>query len=418
MKYTEQLDWILDKQAPKKGIWDEESARENIDFVHSLGLKCDCVGWSKLNLEDSRVPEIFEKIRAFCTGNGWKARCIYTRSYVDVESDWFRLASSYLKDSTPAQSIQALTDSGDPIQVRNIRAFHEFSPDPKSWGGQLFVPERFRDACIRHNLDLEFCWAKDVGKYEAEQYFHVYGTHLLPGIATAQDIRDSRERLRAAGGWLGKLADVFHTLQMVTLPDCYLAQDLPKSGIVYAHIPTTSVSAGRYALLIHKDIARLLLKEKALPAGSLQPAPVVTALPGGYIYQETQPIPRPSRAYRDKLLADYEKQKATPRPARQMTEKEALKLLRSAKKERKADFQKAMAKSAAQALLESPHSPVVPYYLVADGGYLSDEYRLLPYTQALAENTAFHNLLQAEELLEEKPNGILIAQCPDGDAVL
>ena len=41
MKYTEKLSWILD--TPDRQYHDEK-VRRNIDFVHSLGLKCDCVG--------------------------------------------------------------------------------------------------------------------------------------------------------------------------------------------------------------------------------------------------------------------------------------------------------------------------------------------------------------------------------------
>ena len=55
MKYTETLDWILDKRGAKLG--DEAAYKENIDFVHSLGLKCDCVGWSKLDLASPRAGD-------------------------------------------------------------------------------------------------------------------------------------------------------------------------------------------------------------------------------------------------------------------------------------------------------------------------------------------------------------------------
>lgn len=48
MRYTEKLDWILDKIGGP--LWSEEKARQNIEFVHSLGLKCDAVGWSTLDL--------------------------------------------------------------------------------------------------------------------------------------------------------------------------------------------------------------------------------------------------------------------------------------------------------------------------------------------------------------------------------
>lgn len=77
MKYREELHWILDKIGVKLG--DEAAYQENIAFVHSLGLKCDCVGWSRLDLASPRVEEILAAIRRFCRENGWRARGMYTR---------------------------------------------------------------------------------------------------------------------------------------------------------------------------------------------------------------------------------------------------------------------------------------------------------------------------------------------------
>lgn len=89
MKYTEELHWILDKEGEQ--LNDDEEYRQNIKFVHALGLKCDCVGWSTLNLSEPRANEILAAIDQFCKENGWKARGMYTRKYIDVESDWYEL---------------------------------------------------------------------------------------------------------------------------------------------------------------------------------------------------------------------------------------------------------------------------------------------------------------------------------------
>ena len=73
MKYTEKLLWILDKDTEEYG-YDEEKFRINIDFVHSLGLKCDCVGWCSIDLGDPKTEFYLEKITAFCKENGFRAR--------------------------------------------------------------------------------------------------------------------------------------------------------------------------------------------------------------------------------------------------------------------------------------------------------------------------------------------------------
>ena len=69
--------------------------------------------------------------------------------------------------------------------------------------------------------------------------------------------------------------------------------------------------------------------------------------------------------------------KNTERPLRMISEKDALKLLRIAKKERKEDFKKALPKAKTADIAETSYAPVLPYYLIKNGGYLSDEYELL-----------------------------------------
>ena len=98
MKIIETLDWILDKDDTH--IADDEKFRLNIEFVHSLGLKCDCVGWSKLDLQNPRADEILYAIDSFCKKNGWKARGIYTRTYSDYTSDWYEIVPSAFNDNT------------------------------------------------------------------------------------------------------------------------------------------------------------------------------------------------------------------------------------------------------------------------------------------------------------------------------
>ena len=110
MKYTEELSWILDKLGSdgRPNYYDEEKYKQNIEFVHSLGLKCDCVGWCKLDLSNPRTSEIFDQISTFCKENGWRARGNYTRKYVDVKSDWYELIPSNFKDNTLYDEIETV----------------------------------------------------------------------------------------------------------------------------------------------------------------------------------------------------------------------------------------------------------------------------------------------------------------------
>ena len=366
MEYTEKLMWILDKVGEKYDTLEEQERLygENRAFVHALGLKCDSVGWCTMDLSHPKVDEIFEKISAFCAEYGWRARCIYTRQFVG-ESDWYELTPAYFKDNTICGRIETAGENGQKLYVPTIKAFQEMSTGPKSWGRNIYVPERFRDFCLRNGMEgLEFCWLRDRGKYQAEQYFEVFGTRRVTRMAVDFDIKD-KKNIQAAGGMLPKIAEVFHELQMIDLPDCYLAGEVP----------------------------------------------------GGYTLAETSPVPHPRQAFLDAMLAEYEALKNTPRPLRQMTEKDALKILRLAKKERKDDFRKALPKAKKEALADTAYAPLMPYYSVANGGFLSDEYQLLSCDEALAENEEFHRALAAEELAD-KPIGVVIGKCADGDAIL
>ena len=418
MKIIEILDWILDKN--DKRINGEEEYLLNIEFVRSLGLKCDCVGWSKLDLQNPRTDEILSAIDSFCKKNGWKARGIYTRKYEDYTSDWYELVPTTFKDNTLCDSDECDSEQGEMVKIYNLRAYHEVHPSPKWWYESILVPERFRDTCIRHGItDVDFCWAKDKGKYQAEQYFHLYSNKQVSTIAEGRNLTiEDREKIDALGGYLPKIADVFYKLQLIDLQDCYIESDIPNCNIALAYCPRTFTYCGRNKFLIHKDFAQTLLREKAISESDLTPAMIVKELPSGYTLSQTVMPDRPIASCFKKSIAEYEKLKNTERPLRMISEKDALKLLRLAKKERKEDFKKAFPKAKSDGIAKTNYAPVLPYYLIANGGYLSDEYELLPYEIATEENKLFAQELLTEELLDAKPDGIVIAKCPDGDKIL
>ena len=227
------------------------------------------------------------------------------------------------------------------------------------------------------------------------------------------------------------LAEVIHKFQQICLPECYLRSDLPEGGIVQTYVvgklsmdssrdcsarEVTYVERSR--LLIHKDTAEMLLREKALSTAALRPAPVIDTLPSGYVWQDGSPVPRPTIAFREKLLVEYDQLSTAPRPIRTVSEKDAVKMLHSVKKERKNDFTKPLSRTKATELAGTAYAPMTAYYLVANGGYLSSEYELLPHARSVEESAAFFRTLSSEELLTKTPDGIVIAKCPDGDAVL
>lgn len=425
MKYTEKLLWILDKDGQIH--WSEEKTKQNIDFVHSLGLKCDCVGWCKLDLSTPRAPEILDAIEKFCKENGWGARGYYTREFAETQSAWYAIRFTDAKNDRNSHEVPA--ESGGTTEVYTLKAYLEQPISPKEMYEIKFVPERFRNTCLKLGLDdVDFCWAVDKGKYRSEQYFHIYPKHAVSHIAknyrfyySTKGIHrfdpQQAKRIKDLGGFLPRLSEIFYELR-ITLPHCYLNAELPESGFSSAYIPRTRFEGGNQDILVHTDTAALLLKEKAFMPAMLMPVPVMDAFPAGYEILDTcRQIP-PTSQYREAMHREYEKLKANPRPIRMVTEKEALKALRRAKKERKEDFQKALSKTKAPEVESTRYAPLLPYYSVTAGGFLSDEYELLSYARAVTETDELQKALQSEELLEEKPEGIVIAKCPDGDTVL
>ena len=438
MKYTEELHWILDNGK----LTNEDKYRQNIEFVHSLGLKCDCVGWSKLILSDHRTDEILDAIDSFCKKNGFKARCVYTRRYTDFESEWYEFdPTTSFNRNTIDSFFTCKSEQGNSIKLLNIKAYHEMKSTPKRIGSdKIFVPERFRNTCLSHNIkDIDFCWVNDKGKYEAEQYFYIYGNNQIPNIIDFYHSefglkttflkklkqKQVRRKMNKMDGYIPKIAKIFHTLQQINLPNCYFENDMPNCKIAQAHtLRTYSHDGRRYAetyrnkFLIHKSFVEVLLKENVISESALQPALIVKEIPEGYTVNKTERINRPTFEYMNQSIKEYEKIKTLSRPKHKVTESEALKIFRNAKKEKKEDFKKSLPKASILTLNETKYAPLIPFYLIANGCYLSDEYEFLSYDKAFTENNLFVKELNKEELLAEKPKGIVIATCPDGDRIM
>lgn len=424
MKVKEKLSWILDSE---ENNYAEEKYKENIDFVHSLGKKCDCVGWSELDMDEPDAYEVLDKIRDFCEKKGWRARCYYKRTYEDYESDWYELRREGFKDNAFCEFVSVSDENGNELKLVTIRAYHELSHSPKGWRDTC-VSDRFRKACIKNNIDdIDFCWVQDKGKYEAEQYFYIYPHKRIRHIVYDRKISEyerkpitekQKTEMQVLGGHIQKILSSVYTLQHIELQDCYLKEDLPSGGIAYVYCTQTFSFCGRSKILIHKDTAELLIKEKVLSRSDLTPAYVVDECVDGYTLDETDVMPKPSEKYIKESFKKYEKLKEKGRPEYIVSEKDALKFFRKSKSERKADFKKKLSKKYAGEIADSIYELMLPYYNVSDGGYLSDEYEFLSYADSLRKTEEFFADLEKEEVLEAKPDGVVIAVCADGDYVL
>ena len=415
MQYKETLHWILDKDcrflSPGRQTLEEQVAlyQQNIDFVHALGLKCDCVGWCKITLDRPDIGELFAKIEDFCQRESWGVRAIYDLEFTG-ESGWFALNAVDFKENASANRFDVPARDGGEVRLERIKAYADLTPGPREIPNFVAVPERFRQVCMEHSIPCDFFWVEDRGKWHGTQYFCVVPVHSVPR-ATLQDGNDP-EMFEKLGGMLPRVRDLCYEIQQVNLPQIYLADHLPESGVVCA-----CVFDPRYGnwlqpkILVHRDTAELLIKGKALSWKHLSHVPVAEEFPVGYLVRETTPLRLPTEDYIEKGMAQFEELKKNPRPVRLVSEKDALRLLCAAKKDRKADFTKGLTKLVSE-------SPLLPYWKVAGSGWLSDEYELLSPARSEARTAEFHASMAAEELLEVKPAGTVIAICPDGDNCL
>jgi len=109
--FTEHLHWIVDRRMESKSYeeevpdgsiafdeWaernrrsEEEKLRKSIELAHGLGLKCDSVGWCRLDLDRPDIDAVLERIDAFRMRNGYYLRGVYNRRNADFDSEWYAL---------------------------------------------------------------------------------------------------------------------------------------------------------------------------------------------------------------------------------------------------------------------------------------------------------------------------------------
>ncbi len=226
--------------------------------------------------------------------------------------------------------------------------------------------------------------------------------------------KDNMERMQALGGKLPRLAEGFYDLN-VDVQEVYPRRELPKSGFAYTNMPTGYVN---FTIVVSEKTAKILLDAKVISEKMLVPVAIYDEMPDGYEEKTGKPFERFLPDVTERLYKEREATQKKKRPERKITEKEALKLFRKAKTECKADFAKRLKKEACEALEGGEYAALAPYYSVANGGELCDEYRFLAYEEAVSATAEFFAELEKEELMEEKPRGVVFAKCPDGDAVL
>ena len=404
----ERLSWIIDRN--KNACGDEKEWKENRDFVHSLGLKCDCVGWCNYDLESNDADGVLDRMDKYKEENRCYLRGYYRRTYPSQDSEWYTLHLKYIQ-SEYEENEEEIRAYKVPKNVHCIYENH------KSY--LALVSDEFRKICIEQQFSgVKFKWMKDIGKYKSDQYFSMYLTNKVPYFYSLNNLSvadpEGRMRLCKLGGKLPRLVNMFYDLD-IDMSVCIKKADLPNTDFSYYNYDTYSYV--ETDVLIRKRVAEILLQRRVISRSDLRAINIIDEIPSeyeNYTSQELKPI---SEEDMEDSIKGYNEFLKIPKEERAISEKMALLLLRKQKRAEKEYFNKSLSKRNCEKLVGTIYETMIPYYKVCDGGVLSDEYTLLSYKESIDEKEEFKEEVKLEEWLVPT-EGVLIAKCADGDAVV
>ena len=201
------------------------------------------------------------------------------------------------------------------------------------------------------------------------------------------------------------------------------AVDVLRDGVPFCIFPEGQHLAKHSALPLSKGIFRIALQaQEQLHEVPLYIVPVSLHYGNFFRFRSTVLVqighPIPVKEFIDRAFSEYERLKEKGRPEYIVKEKEALKLLRKKRAERPSDFNKRISKKLSEEMSDSVYNSLLPFYQISDGAFLSDEYTFLKFNESVKFTKEFFSELKKEELLNEKPDGVVIAVSADGDNIL
>lgn len=425
------LTLILDNT--NKNINDEGSiVEENVDFFHSLGLKCDSVGWCRLDLTKPNSEELLTVIEDYSNNHRYRLRGTYYENYTGFESEWYSLLpAKYLDYNSEIDTVEVLDKKGKRIEINEIYAYKV--PRSTSYiatSPHVLVTEKFRNVSIENAYKgIDYYWIKDKGKYCSRQFFGMiinnkidnfacdYGLDYFFGNKKFYEIKNGinrRNRFDAIGGIMPRLYRSFYRLG-IDLPIYLPKNNMPDSDFAYIH---TDKGNGYYQVLLRRNVVNKMIEQRVLKKEDFQPMLLYDEPPNGFVTMTSESVQYPSETIVKQLIIDYDNLKYKNKPKRIISKKDTVELLRVEKERRSDDFLQKMPKSKRDELLSTPYKSLIPYYAIANGGDLSSEYYFLPYEQTKKENINYKDQMEKEEILENKAFGHVIALCSNGDVVI
>lgn len=400
---------------------------ESIAFMKSFGLKCDCVGWATIKLDSEAKIGLISEMKEKAIEKGFHLRCMNYRKQLIGDADWY-----FFNPRAMVKNDDWTWDDGSPYFTTTIKGYKI----PKGYHAvempyYTAVSQCFVAACKELKLTgIDFMWVTDRGKYDAPAFFYLLpekgfkaatsdcGDHYNKPVGERnfkkryEKFMGYCKQVDSDGGHMELLAKTFDKFMMVEVPALLDKESAPETDFAYLKMET----------LIRKEAAEKLIEKGVLTWADLTPA--------GYFDKEKHDKlirPRNQNSFMPEHIkhrhnANYEKWLEKKRPPFNPKEKDALSLMRRAKKESPEYYSKALKKTTLETLTDTSFDSMMSYYKISNGCAINDEIDILRYEDVAEENAEFLEELQDEEfLLEEMPElkeAVVFGVAANGDRLL
>ncbi|MBQ6932298.1 MAG: hypothetical protein IJN38_09240 [Clostridia bacterium] len=414
--YSEEFMFIIDN--PR--LHDEDEYNYARNFLKELNLKGDYVGWCTIkNPSYEAVKAILDKAKS----RKVKIRGYYTLTLSPYyESEWYNITGYPISSVTDITESRTYTDGENKYYLGEIKAFaipKNAAVTDNIIGNFATFREDAVKALQKNGFSgVDLLWFHDSGRFEAPNYFQAFPEVCTDRCYTGE-VYFRNSALSAKD--FEKFTDISKILfercknVYLNLPFAVDADSLPDTDFVGIY-PKHTINN---RLLVRKRCRDFLIESGFAKPEYFEPV-ITVANPTAKSVKplipletaEFRPIPQ---TIKEQINDEFEKHKRKKKPKRTATEKLALQVLRSAKKDNPDYYNK---KASAKALADIPDERLVPYCKVADGGVLSDEYTFLSIKEINEETKEFwkDQALENTDIIGE--NALVFAKAADGEYVL
>lgn len=401
---TEKIFWIIDS---KKNKFDYQFS---IDFVHSFGLKCDCVGWCTMPIKSEKDFELLEQIKEKAKALNVKTRLYYEKKETEIEAEWYIL--------NPRKEVDFEFEKG-------VKAYNLTPNDHIAEACDLIiVSEKFMNAC-KNFEGAKFAYVKDIGRFKSKPHYYILPNESAKYelglgkrfIGSYKKNKKEYEAIDSYGGNLSRIASCFDEIEHLDIPIMITKEDEPCGDFCYIAYEDCS----QKYFLVRKKVAEVLLNRNIVKKSELAPVRYCDKKAHKNMLYKC----KPRELYSKEILAQWEKDKekleSKSKPIFEPNEKLALQLLRKAKKERVEDFNRSLSKVFLEKI-EDDLAILSPIFKITNGCYLNDEICLFSYNEIERETKEFFEHLKDEEQLVKDMPELLTAKAigatADGDKIL